>query len=187
MSEEVQSNLIPQGTYTAKAVDWKFGYTEKGDPQVGVSFEITQEGSQKGRHITKYLFFTEKTVDRSIDSLRYMGLDGDDLSVLANRGGGLDKNEVSIVVEHDTYNDKTRAQVSWINRVASVVMNREMAPEDITSFAEQMKQKLRSADIRRQAREKSSSAPMRRPDPTPSRGPEQPPRASGMNDDDIPF
>lgn len=192
MSEEGQTteghgNLLPAGTYRAKATDWKLGFTEKQDPQLGINFEILQDGPYKGWNTSKFLYFTEKTFDRTIESLRYLGWTGEDMDELQNRGGGLDKNEVSIVVEHETYEGKTRAKVSWINRVGGVVMNRAMAPEDVVSFAAKIKQKIRAADIRRQASEKSRGQPMQAPAPEPNRAPVQPPKPEGMNDDDIPF
>jgi hypothetical protein len=32
---------------------------------------------------------------------------------------GIDLNEVEVTVEHDTYNDKTRAKIAWVNALGT--------------------------------------------------------------------
>lgn len=140
--------MISEGTYTARAKEAKLGHTSGGAEQVGVLFEITTEGPFKGHGITWYGYFTEKTIERTIEALRMLGWTGTDIAKLNVEGG-----EANIVVEHDTYNDKTSAKVQWVNRPGSggIAMKDEMKPAAALSFAEKMKAKVAAFDAKRAA------------------------------------
>lgn len=182
-----EDRLIPEGDYLARALQWKFGVTEKGAPQIAVLFEITQDGAQKGRKITKYLYFTEKTTDRSADSLRYMGWEGTDFTELQEGGSGrLDKEEVTIVIERKPdQHGAMRNEVAWVNRASGIRLKNEMSKDQVADFAKMMSEKLRQSDIRRRTKESGSNkvddGPRREPTPPPPSG--SPP----VSDDDIPF
>lgn len=116
----MSSNLIPQAEYRAVAVPvsidgadtWvQFGETKKGDPQVAVQFAIL-DGPQAGRRAVWFGYFTADTIARTIESLRRCGFKGDDLAKLPFQRIN---QEVSIVVEHNTWEGKTTARVAWVN------------------------------------------------------------------------
>jgi len=124
------------GKYTARATDVALGMTETGKEQIAVSFEVV-DGDQAGEEITWYGYFTEKTAERTIESLRHMGWQGNDLAAIA-----VDQlpNEVSIVVDADEYNGVTRMKVQWVNRAgAGLALRTRMAPDAASSFAARMK------------------------------------------------
>lgn len=129
--------MMEPGTYKARAIEGALGLTSTESEQVAVRFAITQ-GPHQGDEITWYGFFTEKTIDRTLESLRYMGWAGDDLSEL----NGIDKNEVSLVIEHEErdFNGemKTVARVRWVNSGGGGLKNKlEGAP--LKAFAARMK------------------------------------------------
>lgn len=128
--------MIEAGRYKAKGVEGGLGMTGTGKEQVGVLLEIT-EGDATGEQITWYGYFTEKTVDRTMESLRHLGWAGDDLTDLT----GITANEVSIVIEHEE-NDRGEwhARVKWINGPGGgLAMKERMDEKAARAFAARMK------------------------------------------------
>lgn len=130
--------MIPAGTYTAKATgSFDFGKAAKGTEQVAVEFEIL-DGPEAGRCLTWFGFFTEATTERTIESLRYAGWQGDDITTL----DGLGSRRVSLVVEHESYNGKVIAKVQWVNRFGGmgvVKLKQPMDEKQKRQFAAKMK------------------------------------------------
>lgn len=123
--------MIEKGTYTAKAVEWKLGVTGTGKEQIAVLFQL-EDGSQ----ITWYGYFTEKTTERTLDSLEYMGWDGVDISDPV----GLDRNEVRVVIDHEVseQDGKTYARVKWVNRMGGLAVKEELTGGALQSFKQRM-------------------------------------------------
>lgn len=123
--------MIEKGTYTAKAVEWKLGVTGTGKEQIAVLFQL-EDGSQ----ITWYGYFTEKTTERTLDSLEYMGWDGVDIS----NPVGLDRNEVRVVIDHEVseQDGKTYARVKWVNRMGGLAVKEELTGGALQSFKQRM-------------------------------------------------
>lgn len=129
-------NLIPPGRYKARGVDGKLALTNDGKPQVAVLVRIEDEGPWNGWEMTWYGYFSEKSQKRTIESLRFLGWQGDDLDNLV----GIDGNEVSLTVEHDTGDDGvTRAKAAWINRAGAIAVKNIMDDGTARNFAERMK------------------------------------------------
>lgn len=135
--------MIPQGTYKAKAIGGMYGTSkQKGTPFVRVSFAVT-EGDYAGHSVGWDGYFTPNTEARTLDSLRYCGCNfpNDDLSNLA----GIEKNEVSIVIEHERWNDektgeeKARARVAWVNSPGGIPDDQQMDANQLAAFAARMK------------------------------------------------
>ena len=120
-------DLVKPGRYTAKVIDYGIGETKDGNPQAAVTFSF-QDSESKNRVMTWYGHFTDKTIEKTIDSLLICGLKGNDPRELGKglEGGALDTNrEVSIVVEHDqTQDGKTIAKVRWVNRLGGNAFKR---------------------------------------------------------------
>lgn len=126
------SNL--EGKFRARATDVQLGTTKSGADTIGVAFELLDHPNM---YVTWYGYFTEKTTERTFDSLRYCGWTGDDLSDLS----GITNNEVEIVIEQETYEGKTRAKVQWVNRAASTKaqVSNVMSDEQKRAFSARMK------------------------------------------------
>lgn len=168
--------MIEAGTFKARGVEAALAVAGNGSEQVAVQF-VLLEGPDEGKHITYYGYFTDKTTERTIDSLRLCGWDGDDLSDLT----GIDANEVYLVIEHDE-NDKgeARATVRWINGQGGGLAVKERMDEGTAkAFAERMKGHVLAA----KQRTRGAPASTRQPAP--------PKAANGGKDfaptDDIPF
>lgn len=161
----------------SKAHDWTLG--EHGDGgMVAVSFKAKDtDGLEKFMQWRG--FFTEKTAERTIESLRAMGFEGDDISTLAERGGGLDKNEVELVVEDEEYEGKTYARVQFINKPRGAAVKTPLVGDKAKAFAASLKAKFHAHDAaagKRVSTKPGTAAPQGGP-------PEPPP----LTDADLPF
>lgn len=139
---------ITNGTYKARATGEVVlgSSSQKGTPFIELYFEITQ-GDNKGGKVRWTSYFSEKTSERSIESLQYCGWKGDDMSEFSDGGlHGLDKNEVEIVVEIEEYNDKegnprSSPKVQWVNRGGGGYLNtaQAMNTDAAQTFGERMR------------------------------------------------
>lgn len=169
--------------YRGKAKEWTMSLSSTEKPMLVVLFDVLTEGAAE-KALTWRGFFTEKTMDRTIESLRFMGFEGDDLSQLE----GLDRNEVELVVEDEEYTDgesgevKYSAKVQWVNRPKALSVKNVLEGDGLKAFAAQMKASFRQVDA---AAGKRTSAPAAAKKPAPSgpQGAEPPP----LSDADIPF
>ena len=128
------SNLIPAGTYLAKAGEYEFGKSTKGNEQIGVAFTISQ-GEHTGRRVVWYGFFnTQENADRAIKSLRAAGWTGDDLTNLE----GLGSVEASVVVEVDEYQGEKKNKIAWVNS-SGVAMKEKMSDQEKKALAARLK------------------------------------------------
>jgi hypothetical protein len=99
--------MIPEGTFSAVARGGTLSESEnKKTPQVVVSFEITT-AEHAGTTINWFGFLTDKTTERTIESLRYAGWKGSDLADLSDLAKP-DTPVVELVIEHEEYEGKTR-------------------------------------------------------------------------------
>jgi hypothetical protein len=164
--------MLPQGIYTGRAVQHKFGKSTKGTNQIAVEFEITR-GDHRGQRVPWYGYFTKDAWERACQQLRYCGWRGVDIENL-----GPLENEVEIQVEHNEYEDKngarkTTVRASFVNPIGGGLrMANPMSGDELRVFSAQLKAKLAQHPVPEMA-----SAP-------PSRGVDEPPPPA---DDDIPF
>lgn len=172
----MQNGMLPAGTYYAVAKGAGLGLTGTGKEQVAVEFEITT-AEFIGQRITWYGFFTEKTTARTLESLRYAGLKGNDISDLSDLSRE-DTPVVEIVVEHDTYNGKTSAKVAWVNRQGGGGLRNALPADAAKAFAARMRGALAVVDTKIKA-EKSAGTNGKKP-------PAGPPPGHPASDD-IPF
>jgi hypothetical protein len=136
------SDIVPAGQYRAVAVPasvdgqkmWaQFGRSkEKLTPQVAVFFAILDDGPYRGRRLLWMGYFTENSTDRTIEALRLCGFKGDDLAALPNQDLDL---EVSVTVENEEYEGKTRAKIAWVNAPGGgLKMSNPMNVVDLRKF-----------------------------------------------------
>lgn len=163
----------------SKATEWQLGESDNGKPFLAVSFKIKDlDGEEK--FVAWRGFFTEATTDRTVESMRYMGFEGDDLSQLE----GLDKNEVDLVIEDEEYEGKTYARVKFVNKPRGPSVKTVLEGQKLGAFAAAMKEKFRAHDAA--AGKRVTSKPAAASSPKPPSGdprPEPPP----IGEDDLPF
>jgi len=195
---------INDGTYLARASEWcvrKVG--NNGTPAVTVRFRLLELDGQPAVSWDGWL--TEKTLERTIESLRHCGWTGTRIDDLQ----GLDAQDVQLVVENEEYNGNWYPKVKWVNGLGGG-MRSEGALEgsELSGFARELENRIlalggnqrqaaRPAPQRQtaqstaqrapsgQQRRQQSSAGPRSPEPPPLDDPFPPSRQPG--DDDIPF
>lgn len=130
---------LQNGRYRARAVDAVLGIADTGTKQVAVLFELLD---MPGQSIPWYGYFTEKTEDRTLESLMHAGWHGDDLSNLMC--DGLGESEVSLVVEQEQdQQGEWRPRVKWVNALgAGALVKNEMTDVDKVAFAQKMRAKV---------------------------------------------
>jgi hypothetical protein len=116
-SKETGMPVNKPGSYPGKLIDWAITETKDGSPQVVCMFEYLQDG--KPLRLNWFGSFKEKAYERTIEALRFLGLQGVDLSILADgaMGKGLTKDKVAdIVVEvRPNLTGKLVAGIAWVN------------------------------------------------------------------------
>lgn len=167
--------------------------SSNGNRQIAVPFTISQ-GDYAGETITWIAAFhgtADKKgrtgVDRIIESLKYMGWEGDDLSELAEaddiRAKELMPSEVELVCSVEKYEGDTRLRVNWVNRLGGgrFTFKEPLAGSDLKSFAAQMRGQIRNAQggLRKPAGNGATKKQESHPN--------APGDGSGFGDGDIPF
>lgn len=145
----------------AYAVATEQGTAKNGTEQIAVIFQIVDEdedgnrGSLHGQRRVWYGFFTDKTADRTLESLQYCGWGSDELKDIIN----LDEegcrrelpNMVELVIESETYNGRTIEKVRWVNAIGesrSAIKNKA-DDREVQSLSARMKSRaaaLRAAN-----------------------------------------
>lgn len=110
--------MIAIGKYRAVVEASCINMTSTGKDQLCVTFRILPDNNHAGESIMAYLYFTDKALDKTRESLTTLGWDpagnGWDVGQLHERST-LVGNEAMITVEHETYDGTTRARIAWIN------------------------------------------------------------------------
>lgn len=125
---------LPNGQYPGRGVSAALGTADTGTEQVAVELVVTS-GEHQGKRMTWFGFFTEKTTERTLESLRHLGWQGDDLSDLT----GIDRNDITFVVEAEEYKGEMKPKVRWINAPGGMALKAPMGPEAAKAFAAKMK------------------------------------------------
>jgi hypothetical protein len=189
--------VIAAGPHRALAQSIQFGHAgDDNKEQVVVEFKLTDASDPDfGYSISWFGFFTDKALQRTIESLRYLGWKGDDLAELPTLAEtGMLPEEVDLVVEHEEYKGALRAKVAWVNKPGGgrVQLAKPMEADSLKSFAARMKGSIAAAE---RAPRQKSNAPAQRNSGTYRQGfgSGAPRGAAGdrnippPSDDDIPF
>lgn len=148
---------IENGTYEAKPMPGAaLGMTGNGKECVGVEFEFVGQDGQT-HYLPWYGYFTEKTTERTIESLRFCGWTGTDLGNLSEIGQADVK--VNIVVENEEYEGKTRAKIQWVNRAGGLALANPLDDNQRKAFAAKMKGAVLSFDQKSGAPKKNGAKP----------------------------
>jgi hypothetical protein len=129
------ANAITPGKYRAKAKAHQWGRAKTGTELVRVEFEFTS-GTVAGQSIYWDGFFTEKTQERTLESLEACGWDGASLKDLK----GLGTKEVELVVELEKGNDGNEyAKVKWVNGLNRRAVQQELDAGSLSNLEQRMK------------------------------------------------
>ncbi len=142
--------MIIAGSYKARATKALLAQVgQNKTPAMQVVFQLIDEGPHQGDTIRWDGWLTEKTQDRTIESLGHCGWTGDDLSVFAKDGApmhGMDLNDVELVIEVESYEKegetKQANKVAWVNRVGGgrgLNVENAMPEAEALAFATKMK------------------------------------------------
>jgi hypothetical protein len=142
---------VANGTYRATAESAVLGTTKTGKEQIAVQFKLTDLGVR----LTWRGFFTEKTTDRTFESLRACGWAGDDVSAVTFPPG----NEVEIVVENEEYDGKVHPKIQWVNTIGGASVQNAMDPVQAKSFGARMKGALIAFDQKNGGPPKTGGVP----------------------------
>ncbi len=181
--------MIAEGKYQAKASpDVELGRTPNTQTAfVRVQFEITAECEFRGHQIHWDGWLTEKTSERTMDSLEHCGWDGASLS----NPQGVGTKECSIVIEHEQSekDGKLYPRVKWVNALGGGAKLKDEVKLDAAALRS-IDQEFKASLMER--RQKNGAQASR-----PSAAPRTSTRASGRpyddnfgpmpSDDDIPF
>lgn len=79
----MSTNLIAENIYQVKCVRAEAGESAvKGTPYVRVTLELQDDGAFKGRRLSKDLWFSDKTWEKSLEAMRALGHQGEDVTAL---------------------------------------------------------------------------------------------------------
>lgn len=110
---------IKPGTYKALLVDWGIEKSpEKGTTAVALTFRLSTDAGQQD--LTWRGWLTEKTTERTFDTLEVLGFKGTSIEDLIDGKMGASRplnlaKVVECVVAHQEYNGKVYARIDWIN------------------------------------------------------------------------
>lgn len=127
--------MIPEGKQRAVAVEWSFGQAKTGTHQIAVTFDLLD---LPGQRITWYGSFTERAMERTVESLQYCGWSCGRLDKLT----GMGTQEVQLVIEHeDDQQGNPRPRVRWVNRAAAAFKN-EVQGDALSELADWVQQQM---------------------------------------------
>jgi len=107
---------IEKGNHVARPLEYVFGKSKnKGTDQVSVTFQFVG-GANDGKRITWNGFFTEKTAERTMESLEHCGWDGNSLKAMT----GFGSRNVELVIDEEAGQDGNMyPRVQWVNKLFS--------------------------------------------------------------------
>jgi len=190
--------LVAAGTYLAICHDIAMTVSgEKKTPQVEAIFKIQQPGTEfDGRGVGWRSFLTEKTAEKTLESLEILGLKdaADNIAAVGTHWRPEKDHIVSIVVEHEDGKDKDGnakkfARVRWVNSAggAKIKAESKMDEADLNDFARNISALFGKGKAAQTSSSTSKAAPAPKSEaPRPKTAPKQEAPAS-VEDDDIPF
>lgn len=134
---------LKQGQWrvNAKVTGSKMGTTSTGKEQLVISFETDDPNTPT---ISKYLFFTDKSMDISLKALVALGWKPEDHDfniTLLNGTDVLVGRECALVLENEDYNGKTSTKVVFVNTKGPPPMDAATA----TAFGNTLRDRLQKA------------------------------------------
>jgi len=141
--------MIEEGYYSARAsqvtnehghsVYCRFGRAGTGTIQCLMMFEI-MDGEYAGTRLPWFGSFSGNSWERTVESLRYCGFQGDDVEAINSQA--LDR-VVTVKVEHDEHNGRIYSRVAFVNKPGGHVnLNNPFNAAELRTFAAQMRQRI---------------------------------------------
>lgn len=124
-NESSQSKLTPEGVYIGKLVRYETRMSSSGKPYVEVEFSLHGLNEAPGVYTQvkagslfwRGFFSTEKGKALSIRTLKFLGMKGEDASVLTQSGALKLGQEAELVVKHELFGGKTSAKIAFVQPV----------------------------------------------------------------------
>jgi hypothetical protein len=120
---------ITEGRYKAHAIKGSEQYGEAGSGTLQLAIDL--EVPELGRTLTAFLYFSEAATPFSIDRLRTLGWQGDNIRDLK----GIDANEVDVDVRTEVFEGQTRWRVEILTGPGRVTLTKSL---DKDAFAERV-------------------------------------------------
>lgn len=167
--------MIAKGKHKATAYSWELGAT----PNTGTRFiRVIFETSETHDFVPWDGWFTEKTIERTMDSLENTGWDGASLADPV----GIGSKECMIDVEHEEHEGRTYAKVKWVNRIGGGGLKEE---NKLTARERAgLDQEFAASLMERRQKNGSSPAPATR---APAQRRDTEPAYGSPDDEDLPF
>lgn len=138
--ENDRSNLMPEARFRGRRIDHALAWAGKGakrKEQLAVQFEFTTP-EVKGRTMTWYGYFTDKTTESTLKAMRTMGWKGNDPTSGWPDPASKDNPEVELVIQHErNQNNRWIARIRWVNG-GGIAVRDVMNEADKANFAQRL-------------------------------------------------
>ena len=120
---------IAAGTYKGRGVTGseQYGTTSKGNDQIVLDIDLVELGTR----VSTFLVFSDNSAAFSIDRLRALGWEGNDLLNLV----GIDRNEVDVLVKYELYQGEQKMKVEIMTGGGRVTLQDQMNDTGKRAFA----------------------------------------------------
>lgn len=133
------AGVVPHTTETGEQLLVELGEARTGTMQCLVMFKIA-DGPAKGQVLPWYGSFSENAYERTMQSLRYCGWEGDNLDDIQAL-----PTEVSVTVEQSEWDGKINTRIAWVNLLGSGArLNNPLSADRRRQFAAQMRDRARA-------------------------------------------
>lgn len=126
---------IEKGNHIARPLEYVFGKSKnKGTEQVSVTFQF-QGGPNDGKRMTWNGWLTEKTAERTFESLEHCGWDGNSLKAMT----GFGSKNVELVIEDEEGTDgEMYPTIKWVNKLFARGPGHVYGAEDVDGLEARM-------------------------------------------------
>ena len=171
---DFETQLIEAGRHRARCVEFEWPEPKPGKAQgIALGFLMSDGDVDQGRMITSWHYFTDASLQYTVQALRACGWKGEDPSEITVADLG---SEVELGVVHEEWEGKVRAKVKFVNPLGGGMVKAEKRLEgnDLKKFGASMKAKIRAI---------GGGSPR----PKPAAGGQPAAQPAQGSDDDIPF
>lgn len=121
--------------FKATAVEAALTQSKAGNAMIKVTFQLLEPPHTL--LVWNGMLHSEKMTARTLDSLRYAGWKGDDLSLVTFPS----ENEVSLTLENEEYEGKQHTKVAWVNKAgdSGFKVKSDLAPAEQMALAAKLK------------------------------------------------
>lgn len=135
--------MHPEGKFRAKSRKAEVMEGRSAE-QIGIEFEVL-EGETKSQRLAYYGSFSEAALEITIKAMRTAGWLGDDVTDLSSMSRP-EVPTVELVVEHETFEGKTRAKVKWVNSGGGLAVKNPLDQAKRAGLAARMRAAVAAVD-----------------------------------------